>query len=89
MGRYLRIIGIIAAIAAVAIWLALGAHTGWTQTSVAVKKTDPVTEIEYDEWQDRFVPGVDFLGATLLGSGLLIGFSFLLPGAKLKNSKTE
>jgi hypothetical protein len=59
-------------------WLAAGANRGWTKTSVPVKRTDEVTGITVDDYQKRFVPGIDFLGAALLGSGILAGASFLV-----------
>ena len=66
-------------LAAMAWWLATGANRGWTKTSVPVKRTDEVTGITVDDYQKRFVPGVDFLGAALLGSGILAGAAFLFP----------
>ena len=65
------------AVTAVLVWLATGANRGWTKTSVPVKRTDEVTGITVDDYQRRFVPGIDFLGASLLGSGILAGASFL------------
>ena len=65
-------------LAALALWLARGANLGWTKTSVPVKRTDEVTGITVDDYQKRFVPGVDFLGAALLGSVILTGASFLI-----------
>jgi hypothetical protein len=38
---------------------------------------DEVTGITVDDYQKRFVPGIDFLGVALLGSGILAGASFL------------
>jgi hypothetical protein len=63
--------------AALVFWLVTGANRGWTKTSVPVTRTDEVTGISVDDYQKRFVPGVDFLGAALLGSGFLAGASFL------------
>ena len=59
------------------LWAALGANRGWTKTSVPVKTLDEVTGIEGVTYEKRFVPGVDFLGAALLGAGVLAGISFL------------
>jgi hypothetical protein len=73
----LRIAAALLALAALGIWLAKGANPGWTKTSVPVKMTDEVTGITADIYQKRFVPGVDFLGAALLGSVFLAGASFL------------
>ena len=57
----------------VAFWAAKGAHTGWTQNRVPVKQTDEVTGIEYVTYDERFVPGVEFLAAGVgLAAGLLI-----------------
>ena len=65
-------------LAALGSWLATGANRGWTKTSVPVKRTDEVTGITVDDYQKRFVPGIDFLGAALVGSGILAGASFLV-----------
>ena len=75
--KVLRIFAAVLAVAGVAFWAAAGAHRGWTKTSIPVKRTDEVTGITVDEYQKRFVPGVDFLGAALLGAGILAGASFL------------
>jgi len=73
----LRAIAAILILAAAGIWLAAGANRGWSKTSVPVKRTDEVTGITVDDYQKRFVPGIDFLGAALLGSGILAGASLL------------
>jgi hypothetical protein len=73
----LRTIAAILIVVAAGLWLATGANRGWTKTSVPVKRTDQVTGITVDDYQKRFVPGLDFLGASLLGSGILAGASFL------------
>ena len=73
----LRAVAAILILAAAGMWVATGANRGWTKTSVPVKRTDEVTGITVDDYQKRFVPGVDFLGAALLGSGILTGASFL------------
>ena len=65
-------------LAALVSWVAAGANRGWTKTSVPVKRTDEVTGITVDDYQKRFVPGIDFLGAAFLGSGLLAGASLLI-----------
>ena len=65
-------------VAALGLWVATGTNRGWTKTSVPVKRTDEVTGITVDDYQKRFVPGADFLGAALLGSGILAGASFLI-----------
>ena len=66
-------------VGAIAFWAAAGANRGWTKTRVPIKVMDTVTGLEGIQWQDKFVPGVDFLAAAMLGAGLLAGVSFLVP----------
>ena len=73
----MKTVALILALAAAILWAALGANRGWTKTSVPVKTLDEVTGIEGVTYEKRFVPGVDFLGAALLGAGVLAGISFL------------
>lgn len=78
MKRILRVLAAILMFGAIAFWLAAGANHGWTKTRVPIKVADPVTGLEGVQWQDKFVPGVDFLAAALLGAGILAGVSFLV-----------
>jgi hypothetical protein len=64
-------------ILALATWLGTGANRGWTKTSVPVRTLDEVTGLEGIQYQRQFVPGLDFLGAALLGAGVLAGVSFV------------
>ena len=76
MKRALRIVASILVLAAAACWLATGANLGWTKTSVPLKTVDEVTGLDHIEWQKKFVPGVDFLGATLVAAVVLASVSF-------------
>jgi hypothetical protein len=38
---------------------------------------DEITGIESQTWEDKFVPGLEFLGAGLIGATFLGGVSFL------------
>jgi hypothetical protein len=67
-------------VAVIAAWLATGAHTGWTKTSVTTMRTDPVTELQYPETRRQLVIGIDILIAGLVLSGSLVA-----SGALLKN----
>jgi hypothetical protein len=78
MKRILRILAAVLMFGAIAFWLVAGANHGWTKTRVPTKVVDQVTGLEGIQWQDKFVPGVDFLAAALLGAGLLAGVSFLV-----------
>lgn len=73
----LRILAATVAVVSLGTWLATGANGGWTKTSVAVKETDEITGITVDKYEKRFVPGVELLGAALVGAGILAGASFL------------
>ncbi len=77
MKRTLRIGALIIAVAAAGFWLAAGANRGWTKNRVEKKTVDEVTGIEGIHYEQKFVPGVDFLGAAVLGAGFLAGCSFL------------
>jgi hypothetical protein len=61
------------ALVVIAMWVALGANTGWTKDRVQETRTDEITGIEHTVWSERWVPGVDFLAVGLACSaGLLI-----------------
>jgi hypothetical protein len=77
MKRTLRFVAVILAAGSIIFWAVAGANRGWTKTSVPRKIVDQVTGIEGITYEKQFVPGVDFLGATLLVAGLLTGISFL------------
>lgn len=69
--KFLRVLAVLLAVFTLGFWLYAGANTGWTKTSVAETKIDPITEIEYQEYQSKFVPGVEFLFVNgLLALGL-------------------
>ncbi|MBM3842491.1 MAG: hypothetical protein FJ397_04380 [Verrucomicrobia bacterium] len=52
------------------VWLATGAHLGFTQTSVVTMKRDEITGIDYPERRPRLVAGIEFplgtAGAAIL-----------------------
>jgi hypothetical protein len=75
--KLLRTLAALIIFGAVVAWAAAGANRGWTRTSIPVQHTDEVTGITVDVYEDRFVPGVDMLGAAFLGAGVLAGVSFL------------
>ena len=79
MKRTIRMIAAILIVGAIAFWAATGANRGWTKTHVPKKTVDEATGLEGIQWQEKFVPGVDFLGAALMGAGFLTGVSFFVP----------
>jgi hypothetical protein len=64
MRKILQILALLVVLATAVTWLATGANRGWTKTSVPVKTLDQVTGIEGITYQEKFLPGVDFLGAA-------------------------
>ena len=88
MKRFLRIIAAILMAGAVVFWAAAGANRGWTKTRIPIKIVDAVTGLEGIQWQNKFVPGIDFMGAALLGAGVLAGISLFIP-RKSKEPKIE
>ena len=81
MKKTLRIIAVVLLLGAVVFWAVTGANRGWTKTRVPQKVADPVTGLEGVQWQEKFVPGVDFLAAAALGTGIL-GVISLFVGTK-------
>ena len=77
MKNTLRLLALVVVLTVACVWFSTGASRGWTKTSVATKTVDEVTGLEGITYEKRFVPGLDFLGAGLLGAGVLAGASFL------------
>jgi hypothetical protein len=75
MKTKLRVAGLLVAVVVAAFWFFGGANRGWTKTSVPRVEKDPVTEIQVNVYEKRFVPGVDFLGAGMVFAALLAGSS--------------
>jgi hypothetical protein len=88
MKKIFRIVAAILAAGSIIFWVAAGANRGWTKTSVPMKIVDEVTGIEGVSYEKHFVPGVDFLGAALVGAGILAGISILLR-TKSNDSQNE
>ena len=78
----LRALAALSAVAIVACWISLGAHMGWSQTRVPVQKTDAITESIFTDYEERFLPGLDFLVAGLLGSAAIFALTLVIPASK-------
>jgi hypothetical protein len=74
----LRVAALLLALIVAGFWFFGGPNLGWSKDSVSHKYKDPVTELEVDVSERRFVPGMDFLGAGLALAGLLAAGSFFI-----------
>ncbi|MDX2080976.1 MAG: YceI family protein [Terrimicrobiaceae bacterium] len=72
-----RLVAILSILSVTGFWFASGADRGWTKTSVTTMKTDEITGLEFPVIENRFVPGVDFLAAGLVGSFVLLAITFI------------
>ena len=79
----------ILAAASALFWAATGAHRGWTKTTVPIPKKDPVTDQDYVEWQKKFVPGVEVLGAGLGAAAVLFGVSLFKFGNENRSQELK
>lgn len=79
----LRSSGLLTLVGTVGYWLAMGAHRGWSQNRVPTTQTDEVTGIAFTTYENRFIPGIEVLGAGLaLAAGLFaLGFLFHSPSS--------
>jgi hypothetical protein len=78
MKRALRILAVLLALGGLLFWAAAGANRGWTKNRVEKRTVDEVTGIEAVNFENRFVPGVDFVGGIVAGAGALVVISFLI-----------
>lgn len=62
---------VVLGLATVLFWAVKGINTGWTKNRIEVTTPDEVTGLEKREWQETFVPGLDFLGGGLLLAGAI------------------
>jgi hypothetical protein len=76
--RLLLVASALLAFGSVGFWAAKGAHRGWSQDKVPVKAVDEVTGLEHITYEDRYVPGVDFLAGGLALAGAVAGTSLFL-----------
>jgi ABC-type transporter Mla subunit MlaD len=72
----LRLTAATALLAVLGVWVATGAHLGWTQTSKVVVQHDEITGIDFPVREKTFVAGVEVLAVGA-------GFAAALAGASL------
>lgn len=76
----LRSLATALAVGGVGVWLATGAHRGWTRTSEVEMRRDEITGIDYPVRRDKFTAGVEIPLAALGGAALLtVGAALLRP----------
>jgi hypothetical protein len=72
----LRILALVLILTSTAFWISTGSHTGFSKNRVEVPQVDPITQIEYVDYEERFVLGVEYL-ALAYGLGVTsFGLSF-------------
>lgn len=76
--RHLRFAAAGLAVGGAGLWLATGAHRGWTRTSEVEMRRDEVTGIDYPVRVDRFTAGIEIPLAALAGAALLAGGAALI-----------
>ncbi len=81
----LRLIATSCLVFSIVYWTGKGAHTGWSMDRVPSPQVDDVTGIEYVTYEDRFVPGIEWLGGGITLSVLFFATSFLFR-SKLNHS---
>lgn len=74
----LRVLALLVFVGVVGFWAAKGAHRGWSQHRVPVPKTDEITGIAYTEYEERYVPGIEVLGAGAALASAIFGATFFL-----------
>lgn len=68
------------------VWLIGGARRGFYVVSEDIHKIEAVTEIEYTDRHDKFLPGIEPLALGLISGGSIFLFSFLFPKLPKPNS---
>jgi len=76
--RLFRIAALLTFIGCVGFWAARGARLGWSQHRVPIQEVDEVTGLDYVRYEERFVPGLEWLAGGCAVAVLLFGASFLV-----------
>jgi hypothetical protein len=77
LSRSLRFTAAAVLLAVLGLWVATGAHFGWTQTSRVIQKHDEITGIDYPVREPGFVAGVEVLLGGVAVAAALGGASLL------------
>lgn len=76
----LRLTAAAVLLAVLGLWVATGAHFGWTQTSKVVVQHDEITGIDFPVREKTFVAGVEVLAVG-------IGFAAALAAASVYTNR--
>lgn len=68
-----RYLSLLTMITSITLWVSTGSHVGWSKNRIAIEKIDPITEIAYPIYQEKWILGVDFLVVGIFCS-LVVGF---------------
>jgi len=72
----LRLVAAFCLVFGIVYWSGKGAHTGWSMDRVPTTQVDEITGIEFITYEDRFVPGIEWLGGAVGLAVLSFGLSF-------------
>lgn len=72
MKTVVRFLSLFIFVTSVTLWIATGAHTGWSKNRIAIEKIDPITEIVYPVYQEKWILGVDLLVISIFCSLILL-----------------
>ena len=70
--KWQRIAPLVVARPVVGVWLAKGAHPGWTRDIEFREIPDPITGLVKMQPEETWIPGIDFLAGGLLASLALL-----------------
>ena len=74
----LRISALVLILVSTVFWISTGSHTGFSKDRVEIQQVDPITQIEYVDYEERFVLGVEYLvlawGLGVTSFGLSFAF---------------
>lgn len=72
----LRLLAVVILVGSAGYWTASGAHTGWSMNRIPVHQTDDITGIAYVTYQEKFVPGIEWLAGGMALAVMLAALSF-------------
>ena len=77
MKKILRVLAVLVIVAAAVFWVVSGSNRGWTKDRIPKETIDEITGQKGVTYEDKFVPGVDFLAVAAGVAVALGGSSFL------------